>query len=107
LQEHRLAKKVADLGNAYRCIATDTVSEYAIPIAPTLLEDEHFAAEYDVFLQDFNVIAAFRRPLGGLIPMIQALPRWLVSRLRPAPALAVYDNLKVARSFLSTIHMPS
>lgn len=95
LEEHRQAKKVVDLGNAYRCIVADIVSEYVIPVAPTLLEDENFAADYNVVLRDFAIIGTFNRHLGWLFPLMQAMPRWLVSIVAPAPALAVYDNLKV------------
>jgi cytochrome P450 len=46
LEEHRQAKKAVNIGMAYRCLANDIVSEYVIPVAPTLLKEENFAADY-------------------------------------------------------------
>lgn len=97
IEEHRQAKKIVDLGNAYRCAAIDIVSDYVLPINSTLLEDELFAAEYHNVVRKFTMFATLDRHLGWLIWLIRAMPRWLVLVISPTAAVAVYDNEKVRK----------
>jgi hypothetical protein len=95
LEEHRQAKKAVNIGMAFRCLVTDIVSEYVVPVAPTLLEDENFSADYLYVIRDFAVVAVYNRHIPWLIPMMQAMPRWMVSTISPPPAVRLYDNFKV------------
>jgi hypothetical protein len=104
IEEHCRAKRCVDLGNAYRCLTSDVVSSYTLPVAPTLLEDENFSAEYNQVLRDFSKIGTYNRHLGWIMPFFQAAPRWLVSTVSSAPTLAVFDNLKVSDSLLRFIN---
>jgi hypothetical protein len=93
--EHREADEIIDLGNAYRCLAADVISDYVLPAAPTFLEAKHFAAGYNEVLRNALILALLNRHLGWLFPLVLAMPRWLVFGTSPTPVVAVYDNLKV------------
>jgi len=95
LEEYRQAKKAVNLGMAYRCLANDIVSEYVVPVAPTLLEDENFAADYLLVIRDFAVMAVYNRHLPWLVPLMQAMPRWMIAKFGPPPALKLRDNFEV------------
>jgi hypothetical protein len=95
LDEHRQAKKVVELGMAYRCVAHDVISEYAVPVAPTLLEDDYFAADSHYIIRDWAVMGIYNRRLLWLLPLMLAMPRWMVSLTSSPPALRIYDDFKV------------
>lgn len=47
LNEYRLSSQPVNLSDALRCLTTDTVSEYVLPLGPNLLDREEFAANYN------------------------------------------------------------
>ncbi|CAD6587386.1 MAG: hypothetical protein ASARMPREDX12_002831 [Alectoria sarmentosa] len=92
LEEHRLGGKVADLSNAYRCLATDVITEYALPRSRLMLDSPDFAAGYNHVLRDFTNIATWHRHIPIIFPIFNAIPKWIIARIDPGPSLAVIDN---------------
>lgn len=99
LDEHRLQGKVVDLSNAYRCIATDVITEYALPRSRLMLDSPDFAAGYNRVLRDFANIATWHRHIPIIFPIFNAIPRSVIAKMDPGPSLAVYDNQKVGHLF--------
>ena len=99
LDEHRLQGKVVDLSNAYRCIATDVITEYALPRSRLMLDTSDFAASYNRVLRNFANIATWHRHIPVIFPIFDAMPRWAIAKMDPGPSLAVFDNQKVGRIF--------
>ena len=95
LEEHRLGGKVADLSNAYRCLATDVITEYALPRSRLMLDSPDFAAGYNHVLRDFTNIATWHRHIPIIFPIFNAIPKWIIARIDPGPSLAVIDNQEV------------
>ena len=95
LNEHRLQGKVVDLSNAYRCLATDVITEYALPRSRVMLDSPDFAAGYTPVLRNFSNIATWNHHIPIIFPIFNAIPRWIIARLDPGPSLAVFDNQKV------------
>lgn len=95
LDEHRLQGKVVDLSNAYRCLATDVITEYSLPHSRSMLDSPDFAAGYNRVLRDFSNIATWHRHIPIIFPIFNAIPRWVIAKLDPGPSLAVFDNQKV------------
>lgn len=96
LQEHGKTGTHVDLSNAYRCLASDVVSEYSIPEAPVRLDEPDFAAEYNRVLRDFSHVALWHRHLGFVFHIMNRIPRWFIAKTDPGPGLAVYDNMAVS-----------
>lgn len=102
-EEHCHGKKVVDLGNAYRCLASDIVSEYVLPDPLTFLEHEDFAAAYhSVLVKDFVIFGVFHRHLGWLYPVVLSMPRWLLMLTSPPAVLQVLGSIQVAQTQSST-----
>ena len=99
LDEHRLQGKVVDLSNAYRCIATDVITEYALPRSRLMLDTPDFAASYNRVLRNFANIAIWHRHIPIIFPIFDAMPRWVIAKMDPGPSLAVFDNQKVGLIF--------
>ena len=97
LDEHRLQGKVVDLSNAYRCLTTDVVTEYALPRSRLMLSSPDFAAGYNRVLRNFSNIAMWNRHFPIIFSIFQALPRWVIATIDPGPTLAVFDDQKVCR----------
>ena len=51
-QEHQREDKPVDLLNAYRCLATDVITEYALSRSRYMLDSPDFAAGYNRVLRD-------------------------------------------------------
>lgn len=102
LEEHQREAKTVDLSNAYRCLATDVITEYALPRSRLMLDSPDFAAGYNRVLRDFTNIAMWHRHIPIIFPIFNAIPRWVIANMDPGPALAVIDNQKVHIFTLST-----
>ena len=100
LQEHQREDKPVDLSNAYRCLATDVITEYALPSSRHMLDSPDFAAGYNRVLRDYPNIAIWNRHIPIIIPILNTMPRWIVKKIDPGPALAVFDNLMVGHLVL-------
>jgi hypothetical protein len=99
LKEHGRTGVHVDLSNAYRCIASDIVSEYSMPDAPVRLDEPDFAASYNRVIRDFSHIALWHRQFGFVFDIINRIPRWFIAKTDPGPGLAVYDNIAVSIAF--------
>lgn len=95
LQEHKEKMDIVDLSNAYRCIAIDIISEYALPCSRLLLDTPDFAADEIRVLRDFARIGVWNRHIIFILPLFTAIPRWIIARVDPGPSLAVFDNQTV------------
>ena len=97
LEEHRANLKVVDLSNAYRCLATDVITEYALPSSRFMLDSPDFAAGYNRVLRNFTHIAFWHRHIRIVFPILLAIPRWVIAKIDPGPSLAVVDNQLVGQ----------
>ncbi len=95
LDEHRRQGKIADLSNAYRCLATDIITEYALPRSRLMLDSPNFAADYNRVLRNFAHIATWNRHVPIIFQIFNIIPRSVIAKLDPGPSLAVFDNQKV------------
>ena len=99
IEEHRKGATKVDLSNAYRCLATDVITEYALPGSRLMLESPDFAASYNRVLKDFSHIATWHRHIPIILPLLLAVPRWITARMNQA-SLAVAENQDVSHFVL-------
>ncbi|KAM5433665.1 hypothetical protein McanMca71_003350 [Microsporum canis] len=93
IEEHRISNKVVDISNAYRCFATDVITNYAAPQTIDFVSIPDFAAAYNRVLRDFSYIMHWHRHFPFVFPLLAAIPRWLISMVDSSGAtLAVLDN---------------
>lgn len=102
VEEHRKAGKVIDISHAYRCYATDVVSDYAAPHTRDFLSSPDFAAAFNGALKDLSKLMLWHRHLPFLFPMMNAIPKSVIVKMDPASG-AVLDNRDVCLIYTSTI----
>jgi cytochrome P450 len=96
IQEHRLSKTVVPISHAFRCFATDVISDYAAPHTRDFLSTPDFSAAFNQVLRDFSEIMLWHRHIPIVFPLFGAIPRWLLSAMDPTGAqVAVLDNQAV------------
>ncbi|GAB7365578.1 hypothetical protein MBLNU230_g6650t1 [Neophaeotheca triangularis] len=93
MEEHRKAGKVVDISNAFRCYATDVISDYAAPHGRDFLRSPDFSAAFNRVLRDFSELMLWHRHFPVVFPIMNAIPRAVIARLDPTGAsVAVIDN---------------
>ncbi|KAL1988147.1 hypothetical protein VTN96DRAFT_677 [Rasamsonia emersonii] len=111
VQEHRDAGQVIPISHAYRCYATDVISDYAAPHTRDFLSTPDFSAAFNQVLRDFSELMLWHRHIPIVFPLLEAIPRWLIAKMDPTGAqIAVLDNqaslMKQARTVVETKGIP-
>ncbi|KAF1973853.1 putative cytochrome P450 [Bimuria novae-zelandiae CBS 107.79] len=85
------------IGDAYRCLAADVVTDFAMPETKTLLAHPDFASKFVQSIRDLSRTIIWNRHLRILTPILANLPRALVVALdRSGEMTGVVDmNLDV------------
>ena len=97
LEEHKLGRKSVDISNAYRCLATDVVTEYAAPRTRNFLGTPDFAAAFNRVLRDFSELMLWHRHFPIVFPIMTSIPRSVIAWMDPSGAnVAVIDNQAVS-----------
>ena len=96
---HQDAKIPVNLSNAYRCLASDIVSQYSLPEGLHKLDSIDFADEYNRQSRSISYIAVWHRFLGFIIPLFRRAPRWLVAKISTQSALQAFDFQAVSTTF--------
>ena len=87
---------VVPISHAFRCYATDVISDYAAPHTRDFLSTPDFSATFNQVLRDFSEIMLWHRHFPIVFPILGALPRWLISKMDSTGAqIAVLDNQAV------------
>ena len=73
LDDHRLQGKVVDLSNAFRCVAADIITEYALPRSRSMLDAPDFAVGYNRAVRDFVHLGIWHRHIPVVIPIFKAV----------------------------------
>ena len=98
LEEHRKEGTIVDLSSAYRCFASDVIMEYALPQSRRLLDSPDFAASYHRVVRNLGRTGLWNRQFPFIIPFFRAVPRWIIAKLDPGPALSLADFQIVSSS---------
>lgn len=103
IEEYRSDKKdggnlkVIPISHAFRCYATDVISDYAAPHTRDFLSTPDFAATFNRVLRDFSELMLWHRHFPIVFPILGAIPRWMISRMDSTGAqIAVLDNQAVS-----------
>ena len=91
LEEHRRGGTVVDLSSAYRCLASDVIMEYALPHSRRLLDSSDFAASYHRVVRNLGRTGLWNRQFPVIMPLFRAIPRYIIAKLDPGPALSLAD----------------
>ena len=75
IEGHRVAGKVINISNAYRCYATDVIPDYAAPHTRDFLNSPDFAAAFNGALKDLSKLMLWHRHLPFLFPVMNAIPK--------------------------------
>lgn len=92
LQKFKNSGQPVNLSDVYRCLATDSITEFAFHKSYNLLDLPDFAATFNRTIRNFTVIGAWNRHFGFILDTMQALPLWVVEKLDP-------DGYNVLRFF--------
>ncbi|KAH8697083.1 putative cytochrome P450 [Talaromyces proteolyticus] len=112
IEEHRISNKVIPISHAFRCYATDVISDYAAPHSRDFLSTPDFSAAFNQVLRDFSELMLWQRHIPIVFPVLGAIPRWFISLMDPSGAqIAVLDNqaalLNQAKTVIATKGIPS
>jgi hypothetical protein len=96
IQKLKAEDKPVDISNAYRCLATDIVTDYTVPKTRNFLDHPDFAAVFNRVLRDTSVIINWNRHIPFIYPLMVNIPRQIVAAFDGnGAALAMVDNQKV------------
>ena len=100
-----MANKSIDISNAYRCFATDVISDYAAPHTRDFLETPDFSAAFNQALRELSKLMLWHRHIPVLFPVMNAIPKSVIAKIDPSGAsVAVLENREVHLTYqLSTI----
>ena len=91
----------AHLSHAYRCLAAETITQFSLHRSRRLLELPDFAPTFSLMFRTMAHIAIWHRHTNLAIPLLLAIPRWIVKRFDPAAWLSVLDFNRVRISRFS------
>jgi hypothetical protein len=96
IQKLKVEDKPVDISNAYRCLATDVVTDYAVPKTRNFLDHAEFAAVFNRVLRDTAGLSNWNRHIPILFPLLKNIPRQVIAFLdKDGATLAMFDNQKV------------
>lgn len=104
VREYKDARIPINLSNAYRCLASDIVSQYSLPEGLHYLDSIDFAEEYDRRARSISYIAVWNRFLGFIIPLLLRAPRWVVAKISTKGALQAFDFQAVSTTLSPIRH---
>jgi hypothetical protein len=101
IEEHRQTGSVIDISNAYRCYATDIVTDFAAPHTRDFLSSPDFAAAFSRQMRNFSSLLAWNRQLPFILPMMGRLPDSLAVIMDSSGGTAaIVENQKVCQLLL-------
>ncbi|KAF2011419.1 putative cytochrome P450 [Aaosphaeria arxii CBS 175.79] len=93
VRQHQIDGKVVDISNAFRCLATDVVTDYAAPTTRNYLAHEDFAAKENGTLRGTSVLIHWNRHIRFTFPLVRVIPRWFVALFdKTGASVALIDN---------------
>lgn len=101
VSEHRDANILVNLSNAFRCLASDVVSQYCLPQGLHNLDSEDFADSYNRRARTISHMAVWNRHLGFVIPLFLKTPRWILMKMATKGGVQALDYQAVRRLFVS------
>lgn len=97
IEKFKVEGKTVDISNAYRCLATDITTDYAVPKTRNFLDHPDFAAVFNRVLRDTAGIINWNRHFRFIYPLMVNIPRQVVAFLdREGTTLAMVDNQQVS-----------
>ena len=97
IEEHRQTGSVIDVSNAYRCYATDIVTDIAAPHTRDFLSAPDFAAAFSIQMRNFSSLLAWNRQFPFILPMMARIPDSIAVKMDPSGGTAaIVENQKVS-----------
>lgn len=102
LDEHRQTNRPVVLGSVFRSLATDVISQYALPEGFNFLSERDLGKDYHNVNRKLSGVAAYNRHLPFIIPTLMVLPTWLV-KLTATPGMVQMLNFQSVRALVCCI----
>lgn len=83
IEEHRGTKQPMNIGLAFKCLATDVISEYALGNSYDLLDTPDFSAAWFEAQRGTGEYVLLGKHFPLLIPLLRRLPSALITLLSP------------------------
>ena len=97
IEGHRVAGKVINISNAYRCYATDVIPDYAAPHTRDFLNSPDFAAAFNGALKDLSKLMLWHRHLPFLFPVMNAIPKSVSHCAKWIPQVQILPCLTIVK----------
>ncbi|KAF2703545.1 putative cytochrome P450 [Pleomassaria siparia CBS 279.74] len=93
IETHKAEGKNVNISNAYRCLATDIVTDYAVPKTRNFLDHPDFASVFNRVIRDTSGLTNWNRHISFLHQLMVNAPRSIVKFLdKDGMVLAMVDN---------------
>ena len=83
IEHFREKNQPMNIGLAFKCLATDVISEYALGKSYDLLDTPDFSAAWFEAQRDTGRFVLLAKHFPRLIPLLRQLPAWLITMLSP------------------------
>jgi len=98
IEEFAAKDQPVALHNAFRCLAADVVTDYAVPETKASLAHPDFSSYWVRSQRDFSSLISWNRHIPFVLPILRSVPRALVAALDSNGAITgVVDNQLVSR----------
>jgi cytochrome P450 len=98
LEAFRGTQKPVKIGNAFRSLARDIISEYAMPEGFHLLESEDMGEDLNLVNRTLSGAAVWNRHFRWVFPLMNAMPEWMMN-IVATPGVAQLMKFNTARQF--------
>ncbi|KAF2269195.1 putative cytochrome P450 [Lojkania enalia] len=93
IEQLKAEHRPIDVSNAYRCFATDVVTDYAFPNTREFLLDPDFRAGFNNMIRDTSAFINWNRHFPFVYPLVRLVPRdWIAYFNKYGGLTAVVDN---------------
>lgn len=94
LEEFKGTGQPVKLSDAFRCLATDVVTEFSFQKNYGVLDLPDFGAAFQKTFREFPGIGLWHRHFGIILDVMDLMPRWLVKAMNP-DGIGVLDFFNV------------
>ncbi|KAL8676784.1 MAG: hypothetical protein Q9186_006732 [Xanthomendoza sp. 1 TL-2023] len=101
LHEIKGTGKVINLLDLYGCLTGDVIGQYAFAQSYGFLEDPDFSPHWHRVLMDVSMNGHVLKQFGALMPIMQAMPEWLVKMT--TPGMMTLLNFQKVASLLTVL----
>lgn len=97
LEEYRGTGTPVILGSCFRALATDVISNHALPQGFNLIDSKDFGEDYNNVNRKISGLTTYNRHFPFVIPLALSIPSWLV-KMTASPGMGQMIDFQAVRA---------